>query len=49
MSLTTHYLDEADALDRILIMDHGRVAGATRPAGGLALATHLFGRGGVST
>ena len=31
MFLTTHYLDEADALcDRVLIIDHGRiVAGGT--------------------
>jgi ABC-2 type transport system ATP-binding protein len=31
--LTTHYLDEADALcDRILIIDHGRIAASGTPA-----------------
>jgi ABC-2 type transport system ATP-binding protein len=31
--LTTHYLDEADALcDRILIIDHGRIVAAGTPA-----------------
>jgi ABC-2 type transport system ATP-binding protein len=30
--LTTHYLDEADALcDRILVIDHGRIVGAGTP------------------
>jgi ABC-2 type transport system ATP-binding protein len=30
--LTTHYLDEADALcDRILVMDHGRIVAAGAP------------------
>ncbi|MGC4937714.1 ATP-binding cassette domain-containing protein [Kribbella sp. DT2] len=30
--LTTHYLDEADALcDRILVIDHGRIVGAGAP------------------
>jgi ABC-2 type transport system ATP-binding protein len=31
---TTHYLEEADALcDRILIIDHGRIAAAGTPTG----------------
>jgi len=30
--LTTHYLDEADALcDRILVIDHGKIVGAGKP------------------
>ena len=33
MFLTTHYLDEADALcDRILVIDHGEIVAAGTPA-----------------
>ncbi|WP_344181953.1 ABC transporter ATP-binding protein [Kribbella lupini] len=53
--LTTHYLDEADALcDRILVIDHGRIVGAGTPealkqqvsgdAVRLRLADHAGGR-----